>query len=72
MGETVTGRHQSFLTGIMSNLTVLFYCLLIIFPLILSERKGNTSEVYNEHISEENYDRKIWMARDQHHFKRTA
>jgi hypothetical protein len=29
-----------------------------------SERKGKTFEVYNKHISEENYDRKIWMARD--------
>jgi hypothetical protein len=29
-----------------------------------SERKGKTFDVYNEHISEENYDRKIWMARD--------
>lgn len=29
-----------------------------------SERKGKTFDVYNKHISEENYDRKIWMARD--------
>jgi hypothetical protein len=29
-----------------------------------SERKGKTFEVYNKHIAEENYDRKIWMARD--------
>ena len=49
-----------------------FWCLLIIFLLILSERKGKTFEVYNEHISEENYDRKIWVARDPHHFKRNA
>jgi hypothetical protein len=29
-----------------------------------SERKGKTFDVYKKHISEENYDRKIWMARD--------
>jgi hypothetical protein len=29
-----------------------------------SERKGKTFDVYHKHISEENYDRKIWMARD--------
>lgn len=49
-----------------------FWCLLIIFLLILSERKGKTFEVYNEDISEENYDRKIWMARNPQHFKRNA
>jgi len=37
-----------------------------------SERKGKTFEVYNEHISEENYDRKIWMARDPRHLKWNA
>ena len=50
----------------------IFWCLLIIIPLILSERKGKTFEVYNEHISEKNYDRKIWVARDPRHFKRNA
>ena len=29
-----------------------------------SERKGKTFEVYEQHISDEKYDRKIWMARD--------
>jgi hypothetical protein len=29
-----------------------------------SERKGKTFDVYHKHIAEENYDRKIWMARD--------
>jgi hypothetical protein len=29
-----------------------------------SERKGKTFDVYHKHISAENYDRKIWMARD--------
>ena len=38
----------------------------------ISERKGKTFEVYNEDISEENYDRKIWMARNPQHFKRNA
>jgi hypothetical protein len=52
--------------------SVFFWCWLIIFLLILSERKGKTFEVYNEEISEENYDRKIWVARDPRHFKRNA
>jgi hypothetical protein len=29
-----------------------------------SERKGKTFEVYGHHVSDEQYDRKIWMARD--------
>jgi hypothetical protein len=29
-----------------------------------SERKGKTFEVYDRHVSDEQYDRKIWMARD--------
>ena len=29
-----------------------------------SERKGKTFDVYEQHIAGENYDRKIWMARD--------
>ena len=29
-----------------------------------SERKGKTFEVYDQHVSDEHYDRKIWMARD--------
>ncbi len=29
-----------------------------------SERKGKTFDVYDQHVSDENYDRKIWMARD--------
>jgi hypothetical protein len=28
------------------------------------ERKGKSFEVFQEHLSKENYDRKIWMARD--------
>jgi len=63
---------QIYLQAESARLNGFFWCFLIVFPLILSERKGDTFEVYNEHISEENYDRKIWMARDQHHFKRNA
>jgi len=29
-----------------------------------SERKGKTFDVYEQHVAGENYDRKIWMARD--------
>jgi len=29
-----------------------------------SERKGKTFDVFDRHVSEENYDRKIWVARD--------
>jgi len=29
-----------------------------------SERKGKTFEVYDQHVSDAQYDRKIWMARD--------
>ncbi|MGD8990761.1 MAG: hypothetical protein PVI00_04820 [Desulfobacterales bacterium] len=29
-----------------------------------SERKGKTFDVYEKHVNAENYDRKIWMARD--------
>ena len=29
-----------------------------------SERKGKTFEVYHQHVSDEQYDRKIWLARD--------
>jgi hypothetical protein len=29
-----------------------------------SERKGKTFEVYHQHVADEKYDRKIWMARD--------
>ncbi|MEJ2165373.1 MAG: hypothetical protein P8X90_07585 [Desulfobacterales bacterium] len=36
----------------------------VIFKYTYSERKGKTFEVYRRHIAGENYDRKIWMARD--------
>ena len=29
-----------------------------------SERKGKTFDIYEQHVAGENYDRKIWMARD--------
>ncbi|MBW1980799.1 MAG: sulfotransferase domain-containing protein [Deltaproteobacteria bacterium] len=35
-----------------------------IFKYTYSERKGKTFELYQQHLAEQPYDRKIWMARD--------
>jgi hypothetical protein len=80
MGETFTVKHRGFSNRYFMNKApffhekngVFFWCLLIIYLLILSERKGKTFEVHNDDISEENYDRKIWVDRDPRHFKRNA
>ena len=36
----------------------------VVYKHTYSERKGKTFDVYEQHVSEEQYDRKIWLARD--------
>ena len=50
-----SGGHPGKYTGEFEN---------AIYKHTYSERKGKTFEVFHQHVADEKYDRKIWMARD--------